>query len=95
MKFLTARREREIVAYIQDAKIEHALDVQLRDDIIIALEEHKASLESALKDAIRLQRMILETLIDFRDDPDGEIDFDPDEMLTALGDQIAMLEEHT
>ena len=83
MRFITTRREREIIAYIR------ALEWQNEE-----LEENRIQLEAAVRDAFELQRMLVEDFIAFRDDPDADLNFDMDEMLLSLTDHIAILGEH-
>jgi hypothetical protein len=83
VRFLSTHRENEVIAYIQWLELQNE-----------ELEENRVQLEAAVKDAFNLQRMIVEDFIAFRDDPDVELNFDPDEMLLSLTDHIAILEEH-
>lgn len=94
MKFLTRRRENEIVAYIEAARVEHILEMEEKDEIIRTAVKEIASLQDAWKDAVRLQRDIVTAFLIAREQPDVDLDWDLEEMLETLNDQIAQLEEH-
>jgi len=97
MRFITTRREQEIIAYIRalewrNAELEeNALQLEWRNEY---LEENRVQLEAAVKDSYELQRLLVEDFIAFRDDPDADLNFDMDEMLLSLTDHIAILGEH-
>jgi hypothetical protein len=82
------------VAYIEAARIEHILEMEEKDEIITAAVKEIASLQDALKEAIRLQRDIVTAFLIAREQPDADLDWDLDAMLETLNDQIAQLEEH-
>jgi hypothetical protein len=94
VRFLTRRRENEIVAHIEAARDAHILEMEEKDEIIASAIREIASLQDAWKDAIRLQRDIVQAFIYAREDPDVDIDLDLEGMFEALSDQLAQLEEH-
>jgi hypothetical protein len=94
MRFLTRRREDEIVAYIEAARIEHILEMEEKDEIIAAAVKEIALLQDAWKEAIRLQRDIVQAFIIAREQPEVDLDWDLEEMLEAISDQLAQLGEH-
>ena len=94
MRFLSTRRENEIIAYIEAARAEHILEMEEKDEIITAAVKEIAMLQEAWKDAIRLQRDIVQAFIIAREQPEVDLDWDLHEMFEALSDQLAQLGEH-
>jgi len=83
MRILTRRREKEVISYIVDCEF-----------AIYALDERVGHLEDALKNSVGLQRILVEALLRIREDPDVELGFDPEEMLVAVNDDLALMTEH-